>query len=442
MTEAAQHRPDSGKHDAMSPSSETPQSGSPHALPALLPPLTGYRILDLTTFLSGPFCTMILGDLGAEVVKVESPEGDSSRAIPPHFVGDDSAYYLGANRNKKSLAIDMKQPEGLALVKRLIAESDVVVENFRPGVAARIGLDIDALRVATPSLIWASISGFGQTGPWRDKPAYDMIVQALSGVMSLTGEPDRPAVRLGIPAGDMVAGMYAGIAINAALVDRERRGGRHGQGRVIDISMLDCQLAMLSYQSTYSLVAGITPRPQGARHDSIPTYRSFIGGDGRELVVTANTDRMWRGLCEGLGLTDLVADPRFASGGKRLANRDVLWPLLEAAFLSKPAADWIDHLNALGVPIALIKNVPEALEDARQAGRDMVVHLEDDAGHQADVVGNPIKFVGEPAVAASYPPALGADAHAVLSDWLHWDADEVDALQEKGVISSRLVPTP
>lgn len=410
--------------------------------PASSLPLANYRILDLTTFLSGPFCTMILGDLGAQVVKVESPEGDSSRAIPPHFVGEDSAYYLGANRNKKSLAIDMKQAEGLALVKRLIAEADVVVENFRPGVAARIGLDIEALRATTPSLIWASISGFGQTGPWRDKPAYDMIVQALSGVMSLTGEPGRPAVRLGIPAGDMVAGMYAGIAINAALADRERQGGRRGRGRVIDISMLDCQLAMLSYQSTYSLVAGITPQPQGARHDSIPTYRSFTGGDGRELVVTANTDRMWRGLCEGLGLNTLPADPRFASGAGRLANRDALWPLLEAAFLKKPAAQWIDHLNALGVPVALIKNVPEALADARDAGREMIMRLEDDAGHQADVVGNPIKFVGEPTVAATYPPALGGDAHAVLNDWLGWEAPAVDALQEKGVLSNRLASVP
>lgn len=227
-------------------------------------PLAGYRIVDLTTFLSGPFCTQILADLGAEVVKVEAPEGDSSRAIPPHFVGSDSAYYLGINRNKQSVAIDIKQPEGLELVKRLIAEADVVVENYRPGVAARIGLDIAALRAAKPALIWASVSGFGQTGPWRDKPAYDMIVQALSGVMSLTGEPGRPAVRLGIPAGDMVAGMYAAIAVNAALADRERCG----EGRVIDVSMLDCQLAMLSYQSTYALVAGTTPQPQGARHDS------------------------------------------------------------------------------------------------------------------------------------------------------------------------------
>ncbi|MDB5730970.1 MAG: hypothetical protein JWQ03_865 [Variovorax sp.] len=398
-------------------------------------PLAGYRIVDLTTFLSGPFCTQILADLGAEVVKIEAPEGDSSRAIPPHFIADDSAYYLGINRNKQSVAVDMKKPEGLALVKRLIGEADVVVENYRPGVAARIGLDIASFRAQDPSLIWASVSGFGQTGPWRDKPAYDMIVQALSGVMSITGEPDRPSVRLGIPAGDMVAGMYAAIAINAALVDRERSSTR--EGRVIDVSMLDCQLAMLSYQSTYALVAGTTPRPQGARHDSIPTYRSFVGSDGRELVVTANTERMWKGLCEALGVFGLVSDERFATGGQRLKNRDALWALLEEAFLSRSAADWIEPLQANGVPVALIKSVPEALQDARESGRGMVLPLAGKQGEHIEVVGNPIRFVGEAEREASYPPRLGEDAQAVLDQWLRVSKDEVGALIERGVLVQR-----
>jgi CoA:oxalate CoA-transferase len=377
-------------------------------------PLAGYRVLDLTTFLSGPFCTQILADLGAEVVKMEAPEGDSSRAIPPHFVGEDSAYYLGINRSKRSIVVDMKQADGLALAKRLIAAADVVVENYRPGVAARIGLDIQALCERNPELVWASISGFGQTGPWKDRPAYDMIVQALSGVMSLTGEPGRPAVRLGIPAGDMVAGMYATIAINAALADRERTG----RGRVIDISMLDCQLAMLSYQSSYALIAGTTPQPQGARHDSIPTYRSFVARDGRELVVTANTERMWRGLCQALGCQALVDDPRFADGGARLKNKLALWPLLEQAFLARDAADWIEPLTAQGVPVALIKTVPEALQDARESGREMITAMVSPQGQRIEVVGNPIKFAGVPTPPAAYPPALGVDGEAVVQDWL------------------------
>lgn len=394
-------------------------------------PLRGYKVVDLTTFLSGPFATQILADMGADVIKVETPAGgDSSRSIPPHFVDGESAYYLGINRSKRSVALNLKQPEGLALLKEMISACDVVVENFRPDVAARMGLDIAALRTANPRLIWASISGFGQTGPWRDQPAYDMIVQALSGVMSLTGEAGRPAVRLGIPAGDMVAGMYATIAINAALADRERTG----QGRVIDISMLDCQLAMLSYQSTYALVAGVTPQPQGARHDSIPTYRSFIGGDGRELVVTANTERMWRGLCTALDCSGMLADTRFADAASRLKNREALWPLLEEAFRKKPAAAWIPALQAEGVPVALIKNVPEALADARESGRGMVLPLDDGRGNRIEVVGNPIKFAGEEAPPSNYPPRLGEGTDAVLQSWLGKNTQEIELIAKSGAL--------
>jgi crotonobetainyl-CoA:carnitine CoA-transferase CaiB-like acyl-CoA transferase len=395
-------------------------------------PLAGYRILDMTTFLSGPFCTQILADLGAEVVKLEAPTGDSSRHIPPYFVKNESAYFLGINRRKLSVAVDMKQAAGMALTRRLIDAADVVVENYRPGVLARMGIDIEALRAARPALIWASISGFGQYGPWKDQPAYDMIVQALSGVMSLTGEIGRPAVRLGIPAGDMVAGMYAAIAINASLAQRERTG----QGGAIDVSMLDCQLAMLSYQSTYALVAGITPQPQGARHDSIPTYRSFVGSDGRELVITANTERMWKGLCTALDREALVQDPRFLTGALRLSNREALWPLLEEAFRARSAADWIEPLQREGVPVALIKNVPEALNDARGAGRGMVMPLRDADGDTIEVVGNPIKFSGEVEPAASYPPRLGADNGRVLADWLRMQPEEVENLAKSGALST------
>ena len=394
-------------------------------------PLAGYRVLDLTTFLSGPFGTQILADLGAEVVKIESPGGDSSRHIPPYFVGKDSAYFLGINRNKRSLVVNMKDPEGLELVKSLIAQCDVVVENFRPGVAKRIGLDVATLCASLPALVWASISGFGQEGEMSRRPAYDMIVQALSGVMSLTGEPGRPAVRLGIPAGDIVAGMYATIAINAALAGRERTG----KGAHIDVSMLDCQLAMLSYQSTYSLVAGITPQRQAARHDSIPTYRSFVAGDGREFVITANTEKMWLGLCDVLNLPELKTDVRFSCGEKRLANREALWDILEAAFLERSAADWIQPLVDHGVPVALIKTVPEALDDARIANRGMIAALQSDSGDSVEVVGNPIKFMGEPEAPASYPPALGADTAAVLTQWLSMDDVQVKDLLQRQVVS-------
>lgn len=377
-------------------------------------PLAGYKVIDLTTFLSGPYCTQVLADLGADVVKIEPPQGDSSRHIPPHFVGDDSAYYLAINRNKRSISVDLKSPEGLALVRSLIAKADVVVDNYRPGVLARLDLDPAALTKADPALIWASISGFGQTGPWRDRPAYDMIVQAEAGVMSLTGEPGQPSVRLGIPAGDTVAGLYATIAINAALAERERTG----LGRVIDVSMLDCQLAMLSYQSAYALIGGVTPQPQGARHDSIPTYRAFVAGDGRQIAVTANTTRMWVDLCAALELPELPDDPRFANGALRLENREALWALLEPAFLARDAAEWITRLEDADVPVALIKTVPEALNDARASGRGMITAMTGPDGQTVEVVGNPIKIADAPQSADRYPPALGCDVEEVLQDWL------------------------
>jgi len=395
-------------------------------------PLKGYRILDLTTFLSGPFCTQVLADLGADVVKVESPKGDSSRQIPPHFVGEDSAYFLANNRNKRSAVVNMKTAEGIELVRRMIREADVVVENYRPGVAARLGLDIDQLCKENPGLVWASISGFGQESPWKDRPAYDMIVQALSGVMSLTGEKGRPSVRLGIPAGDTVAGLYAAVAINAALADRERTG----HGRVVDVAMLDCQLAMLSYQSAYALIAGVTPEHQGAGHDSIPTYRSFTGGDGRELVVTANTEKMWQGLCRTLGMDELIEDDRFLDGKRRHQNREVLWEILEKAFLADNAGNWVDRLIEADVPAALIRNVPESLQDARESGRGMVVPMFD-ADHQVEVVGNPIHYSGETPEEPTYPPKLGQHSSVIAREWLDLSEEEIENLRTQGAIPGK-----
>ncbi len=396
-------------------------------------PLSGYRVVDLTSFLSGPFCTQILADLGAEVVKVEPVEGDLSRSIPPYFVGQDSAYYLSTNRGKKSVAVDLKSPEGRDLVRKLILEADVVVENYRPGVARRLGLDVDELRIENPRLIWASISGFGQNGRWRDKPAYDMIAQALSGVMSLTGEPGRPSVRLGIPGGDVIAGMYAVIGINAALANRERTG----LGAVVGVALLDSLLTMQSYQSAYALIGGATPGPQGARHDSLPTYRSFIGGAGAELVVTANTEKMWVNFCGALGRGDLVEDGRFNSSKARLANKEALWAIIEPIFLQRSAAEWVDALESVEVPCAAIKTVPQALADARDGGRAMIVDYAMPGGETVSLVGNPVKFPETGEVHASYPPGLGANCGDVLESWLGLGSDDVTGLLERGVLAAR-----
>jgi CoA:oxalate CoA-transferase len=397
-------------------------------------PLTGLRLLDLTSFLSGPSATQLLGDLGADVIKVEPPAGDTTRPVPPYFVGPDSAYFLANNRNKRSVVIDLKTAGGIEVARRLIAEVDVVVDNFRPGVLERLGLAPAAQLARHPALIWASISGFGQDGPDRERPAYDMIVQALSGVMSLTGEPGGSPVRLGIPAGDIVAGLYAVVGVLAAWAERARTG----RGAWVDASMLDGQLAMLSYQAVYSTVGGVVPGPQGSGHDSIPTYRTFTGSDGRDVAVAANTEPMWRSLCDALSLHDLASDPRFSDLAGRLRNRDQLWALLEPAFASRTAAAWAERLERYGVPVAPIRTVPEALDAARSDGRQMIRRLEHPDGRNVEVLGSPVRFHGEEPTVWRYPPALGEHTTEVLTEILGLDTPQIAALTRSGAIGGPL----
>ena len=394
-------------------------------------PLAGIRVLDLTQFLAGPFATQILGDLGAEVIKLEAPSGDWSRSLPPHFVGPDSAYYLSVNRNKKSVVADMKSADGLALVKRLVGASDIVMENFRPGVLDRLGLVYEELAEENEGLIWCSISGFGQNGPDRDRPAYDMIVQALSGGMSMTGEPGEPAVRAGIPIGDLCAGMYGTIGVLAALEARRRTG----KGRLVDVAMLDCQVAMLCYQAAYFLHSGNEPGRQGRGHASIPTYRSFDAGNDTELVITANTERMWRALCGVLGREELADDPRFATNDDRYANRFELWPLLEAAFQEKDADAWVPLLLEAGIPVGRVNTLGAAFSNPQIVQRDMVLELTAGDGRRVRVAGNPIKFAADVPSPAGFPPLLGQDTRGVLADVLGLGEDEIEVALSEGIVS-------
>ena len=393
-------------------------------------PLAGVRVLDLTQFLAGPFATQILGDLGAEVIKLEAPSGDWSRSLPPHFIGPDSAYYLSVNRNKKSVVADMKSADGLALVKRLAGASDIVMENFRPGVLDRLGLVYGELAAENEGLIWCSISGFGQDGPDRDRPAYDMIVQALSGGMSMTGEPGEPAVRAGIPIGDLCAGMYGAIGVLAALEARRRTG----KGRLVDVAMLDCQVAMLCYQAAYFLHSGSEPGRQGRGHASIPTYRSFDAGNDTELVITANTERMWRALCGVLQRAELADDPRFATNDDRYANRFELWPLLEAAFREKDADAWVPLLLEAGIPVGRVNTLEAALSNPQIVHRDMVLALTARDGRRVRVAGNPIKFADDEPTPAGFPPLLGENTRDVLADVLGLDEEEIAAALAAGIV--------
>jgi CoA:oxalate CoA-transferase len=394
-------------------------------------PLSRLLVLDLTQFLAGPYAAQIIGDLGARVIKIEPPGGEMARTIAPHFVKGESAYYLAVNRNKESLAIDLKHERGRAIVLDLVRRADIVLENFRPGVAARLGLGYDALQAVNPKIVVCSISGFGQDGPYRDRPAYDIIVQAMSGGMSITGESGGRPVRAGIPLGDLSAGMYAAIGVLAAL----ERVRNDGVGAYIDVAMLDCQIAMLVYQAAYHLIAGEVPGPQGREHVSFPTYRAFRCADGIEIVVAANTERMWSDLCAALGRGDLPADPRFKLNDDRLRHRADLAPLLEAAAAKIPSDRLLAALAAAQVPAAPINPLDRALADVQVRHRDMVVELTDGDGGTVEVAGNPVKFAGLSSRQHAYPPRLGADTAAILRELLGLPEGEIADLAKAGVIA-------
>jgi CoA:oxalate CoA-transferase len=393
-------------------------------------PLSRLLVLDLTQFLAGPYAGQIFGDLGARVIKIEPLVGEMARTIAPHFVKGESAYFLAVNRNKESLAVDLKNPRGRAIVLDLAGKADIMLEAFRPGVAARLGLDYDALRAANPKIVVCSISGFGQDGPYRDRPAYDIIVQAMSGGMSMTGERGGVPVRAGIPLGDLSAGMYAVIGALAAL----ERVRSEGVGAYIDVAMLDCQISMLVYQAAYHLIAGAVPGPQGREHVSFPTYRAFRCADGIEIVVAANTERMWSDLCAALGCGHLPADPRFRLNEDRLRHRADLAPLLEAAAAKIPSAELLAALAAREVPAAPINSLDRALADAQVRHRDMVVQMTDGDGASIEVAGNPVKFGGLSSREHAYPHRLGADTAAILRECLGRSEDEIDDLARHGVI--------
>jgi hypothetical protein len=403
------------------------------------PKMLGHiRVLDLSLFLSGPYGSQILADMGAEVIKVEPGGGDMTRQLPPNFIAGDSAYFHSVNRNKKSIVINYKTPEGLALLKKLAAECDVLLENQKPGGLAEHGVSYEAISAVNPRIVYCSISGFGQDGPENQRPAYDMVIQAVSGGMSLTGEPDGACVRAGIPLADLSAGMYAATAICAALESRHVTG----RGRYIDISMLDCQIAMLTYQASYYLASGTVPGRQGKGHESIPSYRSFTARDGRDVVVCANTDRMWLSLCEAAGLQELGAEPDLATRRGRYYHRDRIIGAFDKAFAQKDAQDWVDALLCAGVPVGTVNTVGEALESPQVSWRNMILELTDDEGHHLRVAGNPIKLPLDGERAHMFPPRLAEHTREVLGDLLHLAEDDIAALESRGVVRQHAAKAP
>jgi CoA:oxalate CoA-transferase len=391
-------------------------------------PLRHTVVIDLTQHLAGPFATQILGDLGARVVKVEPPGGDPTRFIGPHFADGDSAYYLSVNRNKESICIDLKTEAGRDALLRLVRHADAVVENFRPGTMEKLGIGADVLRELNPRLVITSLTGFGQDGPYRDRPAFDMIVQALGGGMSLTGEVGGHPVRSGLPIGDLCAGMNAAIATLAGLM----RAAQDGTGSRVDVAMLDTQVSLLSYVASYYMTGGEVPGLQGRQHMSIPTYRAFTCADGRDIVVTANTPRMWAGLCRALDREALLTDPRFTGNDDRRAHAAELAAELEPAALRIPSAELLVRLGDNGVPCAPINTVDATLADPQVRMRGMVLEAErgDAVVHS---VGDPLK-ISDGRTDTVVAPRLGQDTATVLQSLGGLSADEVHALLAAGAV--------
>ncbi|MCC6924731.1 CaiB/BaiF CoA-transferase family protein [Novosphingobium sp.] len=405
--------------------------------PAPVGPLAGIKVLDLSRVLAGPWCTQILGDLGAEVIKLEQPgQGDDTRRWGPPFLDDgsrDSAYYLSANRNKRSIAVDIARPEGAELVRCLVADADVVIENFRVGALAKYGLDYAALSAIKPDLIYCSISGFGQYGPDKDKGGYDFLIQGLSGLMSVTGTEESGPMKAAVPVADLSTGLYATISILAALQHR----GRTGEGQQIDVALLDSQLVMLANQASNWLNGGLEPRRMGNQHPSISPYQDFACKDGRVLVALGN-DRQFRDFCKLLGRADWGEDPRFAVSSIRSANRGDLLALLEPAIAEWTSDDLIAAMDAAKLPGGRINTVPEALALPQVAARGLIHDMAREDGTPVRFLGFPGQFSRSPASYRIAPPRSGQDTRAVLAERLGLSEQELDALTAAGVIADKL----
>ena len=375
-------------------------------------PLSGITVVDLSRILAGPYCTLLMAELGARVIKVEPPEtGDDARHYGPFLKGR-SAYFMSINRGKELIALNLKDAADQRIFAKLLERADVLVENFRPGTMEKLGYGWEALHPSYPRLIYAAASGFGHSGPFSRYPAYDMVVQGLGGIMSITGHPGQPPVRIGMSIGDIGAGLYAAVAVNAALLHRERTG----EATKVDIAMFDCQLALLENAIMRYTTSGECPQPMGARHPSIMPFEAFSTADGY-MIIAAGNDGLYRKLCDALGRPELARDPRFTTNDLRARNGDALRALLDPLLASKETRAWIEILDAAGVPCGPINNVAQALAHPQVAARNMLVELEDREAGRVRLAGNPMKlsaFADPP----TRPPApdLDGDRAAILRE--------------------------
>ena len=393
-------------------------------------PLTGVTILDLSRVLSGPYCTMLAADMGARVIKIEHPRGgDDTRAWGPPFLAGESAYYLSINRNKESVALDFKTPDGRALLGRLVEQADVIVENFRPGTLDKLGLGYSQLAERYPRLIYVSISGFGQNGPRRLEAGYDAIAQAEGGLMSITGVPEGPPVRLGVAVADIVSGMFAFQGLLLALLARARTN----RGQLVDVSLLDSVAALLTYQASRHFATGEVPTRTGNRHMTIAPYDTYETADG-VLVLAVGNDAQWQRLCSALGLEMLKTDARFQTNAGRVTHYDELRPALSEVLRSRRIGPLVESLKREGVPCGGVRSIQEALSDPQIAARQMVETVTHPLAGQVRVLGIPTKLSDTPGAVRTPPPVLGEHTAAVLESDLGLSRMEIDRLASAGAI--------
>jgi crotonobetainyl-CoA:carnitine CoA-transferase CaiB-like acyl-CoA transferase len=395
-------------------------------------PLKGLRVLDLTRVLAGPTCTQMLGDLGAEVIKIERPgAGDDTRGFaPPVMPGtDQSAYFVGVNRNKRSVTLDIAAPEGQKVARRLLADTDILVENFKVGALAKYGLGYEQVHAEFPSIIYCSITGFGQTGPYAPRPGYDSLIQGMGGVMSLTGEPGGQPQKVGVPVADLFAGLYGCIGILAALRHRERTG----EGQQVDIGMLDTHVAWLANQGMNYLATGENPARLGNQHPNIVPYQVFQTKDGY-VVLSVGNDPTFKRFCDSFGLSHLLKDQRFATNPARVANRQLVTDTLAPTMRKQTTAEWVEKLEALKIGCGPINTLKEVFADPHVQARDMVVEMPHASGATVKVIANPVKLSETPPDYRVPPPTLGEHTEEILRDLLGMTAREFNRLRGKGIV--------
>ncbi len=393
-------------------------------------PLEGVKVLDLSRILAGPYATMLLRELGAEIIKVERPgKGDDARYYGP-FKNNQSVYFISINRGKKSITLNLKSPEGIKIIKEMVMEFDVLIENFRPGTMEKLGIGYDVLKEINPQLIYAATSGFGHTGPESSKPAYDMLVQAMGGMISITGYEDMPPARVGMSIGDIGTALFTSIGINAALYQREKTGF----GQKVDIAMLDCQVALLENALVRYQVDGKPPKPVGNRHPTITPFQAFKAKDDYFVLALGN-DNLWKKFCVVMDREDLINDERFLTNDERTKNRKIIIPILEKFFIEKNAVEWMQLFDSKGIPSGPINSMDKVMQNKQLQARNMFVEVDDEIAGKIKIAGNAIKMSSIPEnKTRQTAPKIGEHTTEILAKYMGFDETKLKQLKDDGVI--------